>query len=122
MSAEFAEPNVSCLRRVDEEKRKKNNLSAKACRNRSELKFTCRPRKFSSMHKRKRQYIARVVSYNSKQFLIYKRDRHVNSARNLALHGKRLVEQNKALRQVLLEIGIKSEFESQMIQRVRFTQ
>jgi len=42
----------------------------------------------------------------------------VNSARNLALHGKRLVEQNKALRQVLLEIGIKSEFESQMILRV----
>ena len=24
MSAEFAEPNLSCLRRVDEEKRKKN--------------------------------------------------------------------------------------------------
>ena len=42
MSAEFAEPNVSGLRRVDEEKRKKNNLSAKACRIRSELKFTCR--------------------------------------------------------------------------------
>ena len=42
----------------------------------------------------------------------------MNSARNLALHGKRLVEQNKALRQVLLDIGIKSEFESQMILRV----
>ena len=35
MNTEFAEPNVSCLRRIDEEKRKKNNLSAKACRNRS---------------------------------------------------------------------------------------
>ena len=46
----------------------------------------------------------------------------MNSARNLALHGKRLVEQNKALRQVLLDIGIKSEFESQMILRVCSTQ
>ena len=35
----------------------------------------------------------------------------MTSARNLAIHGKQLVEQNKALRQVLLEIGIKSEFE-----------
>ena len=46
-----------------------------------------------------------------KLIVICKRDRHVTSARNLAIHGKQLVEQNKALRQVLLEIGIKSEFE-----------
>ena len=50
-----------------------------------------------------------------RDIMICKRDRHVNSARNLAIHGKRLVEQNKALRQVLLEIGIKSEFELQLI-------
>ena len=44
-----------------------------------------------------------------KVLMICKRDRHVNSARNLALHAKQLVEQNKALRQVLLDIGIKSK-------------